>query len=407
MLDRARRDDDRYLFLESLLCARERLYLSYTGRHIRDDTVIPPSVLVSELLDHVAQGFRVAGGDMRAHLVTEHPLQAFSARYFQPGDEKLFTYSEPRSRAATLAGRGTDAPQPLIRAELPPPDDDARTIDLDTLIGFFRHPVKFLLRERLNIRLETAEEALEAREPFTVDTLTLYNMKQQLLDLALTDRAADAHALARGAGVLPHGTMGRVLVERERETVRAFADRLAPLLHGELRQPESVIAECGTLRLTGTVTGVTSAGLLTYRAARIAPNDRVRAWIRHLALNVAAPAGVERVTRHVGQDGMFTLTPVEDAADRLRELVDLYCAGLRRPLHFFPRTACAYAEAGEINYVVTKTWESSEFSPAGESNDPYYRLAFRDSDPLDEEFEHVARIVFGHMKNHSREVPFT
>ena len=41
--DRSRRDDDRYLFLESLLCARRCFYVSYTGRNIRDDSVIPPS----------------------------------------------------------------------------------------------------------------------------------------------------------------------------------------------------------------------------------------------------------------------------------------------------------------------------------------------------------------------------
>ena len=75
--DRSRRDDDRYLFLESMLSARRCLYVSYTGRHIRDDSVIPPSVLVSELLDHIAQGLD-AGIDVREHLVTVHPLQAFS-----------------------------------------------------------------------------------------------------------------------------------------------------------------------------------------------------------------------------------------------------------------------------------------------------------------------------------------
>src|SRR5690606_21082631 len=63
--DRSRRDDDRYLFLEALLSARRCLYIylfleallsarrclyiSYVGRHIRENSVIPPSVLVSEL----------------------------------------------------------------------------------------------------------------------------------------------------------------------------------------------------------------------------------------------------------------------------------------------------------------------------------------------------------------------
>lgn len=35
--DRSRRDDDRYLFLECLLNAREQLYISYIGKSIRND----------------------------------------------------------------------------------------------------------------------------------------------------------------------------------------------------------------------------------------------------------------------------------------------------------------------------------------------------------------------------------
>jgi len=59
--DRSRRNDDRYLFLESLLSAREKFYISYTGQSIRDNSAIPPSVLVTELLDYIEHGFEISG----------------------------------------------------------------------------------------------------------------------------------------------------------------------------------------------------------------------------------------------------------------------------------------------------------------------------------------------------------
>ncbi|MGN6983290.1 hypothetical protein, partial [Neisseria sp. P0009.S007] len=52
--DRARRDDDRYLFLEAIISARDILYLSYVGRSIRNDDELAPSALVSELIDTIA-----------------------------------------------------------------------------------------------------------------------------------------------------------------------------------------------------------------------------------------------------------------------------------------------------------------------------------------------------------------
>ena len=36
--DRSRRDDDRYLFLEALISAQQKLYISYIGRSIQDNS---------------------------------------------------------------------------------------------------------------------------------------------------------------------------------------------------------------------------------------------------------------------------------------------------------------------------------------------------------------------------------
>jgi exodeoxyribonuclease V gamma subunit len=49
--DRSRREDDRYLFLEAFLSAREKLYISWQGRRPTDNQKMPPSVLVAQLRD--------------------------------------------------------------------------------------------------------------------------------------------------------------------------------------------------------------------------------------------------------------------------------------------------------------------------------------------------------------------
>ena len=53
--DRSRRDDDRYLFLEALISAQSKLYISYIGRSIQDNSERFPSVLVQELVDYIAR----------------------------------------------------------------------------------------------------------------------------------------------------------------------------------------------------------------------------------------------------------------------------------------------------------------------------------------------------------------
>lgn len=48
--DKLPRESDRNVFLDLLLSARKSLYLSYSGKNIRDNSAKPPSILVSELI---------------------------------------------------------------------------------------------------------------------------------------------------------------------------------------------------------------------------------------------------------------------------------------------------------------------------------------------------------------------
>ena len=54
--DRSPRDDDRFSFLEAIISARGHFYVSYLGRSIIDNAKMPPSVVVSELLDYIGPG---------------------------------------------------------------------------------------------------------------------------------------------------------------------------------------------------------------------------------------------------------------------------------------------------------------------------------------------------------------
>jgi len=143
--DRIRRNDDKYLFLEALLSARKRLYVSYVGQSIQDNTRIPPSVLVSELIDYIKDGF----GLLEDQIVTLHRLQAFSPEYFKP-DSKLFSYSQENFSAA-LRLHDRKETFPLIAAKLPELSSERKNLDIKDLCTFFGNPSKFLLEKRLGV----------------------------------------------------------------------------------------------------------------------------------------------------------------------------------------------------------------------------------------------------------------
>ena len=68
--DRNKKETDKFLFLDTLLAAKENLYLSYIGQSVKDNTEIPPSIVVDTLMDYL-------GSD---RIAVKHPLHGFSSR---------------------------------------------------------------------------------------------------------------------------------------------------------------------------------------------------------------------------------------------------------------------------------------------------------------------------------------
>ncbi|MCP5424127.1 MAG: exodeoxyribonuclease V subunit gamma [Gammaproteobacteria bacterium] len=406
--DRSRRLDDRYLFLEALLSARDVLYLSHVGRSIRDNSAIPPSVLVSEILDYVRQGVfpeSAPTANPLSLIVTEHPLQAFSPRYFVPDEERLFSYSPLLRTAASQAGRGEIERNPLLRGPLPEPDGAFRQLDFQNLIWFFLHPTRYLLRERLKIQLKEQDGLLESREPFALEPFADESIRQRLLDQQLAGQTpADIQRLVRAAGLLPHGAIGRFLYRRE-------LGRLKPLLETLRENPVTpgvkpeVNLSLGEFQLTGWLANVTARGLQNYAVRAPSARHYLELWIRHLVLNCLRPRDVDLYSTWHGLGETLVLRPMENPFGELRKLLTLYWQGLSEPLHFFPRSALAYAETarkspnGDPLSAAQGCWDGNEHR-RGEGRHPYYQLAFRYQDPIDETFVELARQVFDPLFEH-------
>jgi len=148
--DRSRRHDDRYLFLETILSARQKLSISFIGQSIQDGSKRPPSVLVSELMDYIDRGYKLYEdhdkpfASLSTRLTTTHYLQPFHPAYFYPQSnddrQKPFSYSEENYAAAVSLSSGHYKTDPVFSVPLPTPPDEFKQVDIGELIRFFSHP---------------------------------------------------------------------------------------------------------------------------------------------------------------------------------------------------------------------------------------------------------------------------
>jgi exodeoxyribonuclease V gamma subunit len=400
--DRSLRDEDRYLFLESILSARDCLYISYVGQSIKDNSEIPPSVLVSEFIDAIGKGFALDEQALKRCLITQHRLQAFSSEYFSDSSP-LFSFSDENCIALLDKHTKPWFPADFISPPLAQPSDDWKDVPLARLICFFANPAKFLLENRLGIRLDAAAVPLEEREPFAVNGLDAYNLHREILEIMLLGGDLDEFlTVARCRGLLPPALHGEAVLAGVVAGVTGFADDLRGIISGETPlEPLDFELEMGEFRLTGRLEHVLPDRMIRYRCAKLKAKDQVGAWLEHLVLNGINREGYPRETLLMMVGGSKTFRPVENAKDILRTILECYWLGLSVPLRFFPSSAMAYAHKQEWRLDKARnTWADGYNDMPGEGNDPYYRICFSQADPFNNEFERIARTLLEPLLQH-------
>jgi len=406
--DPSPRDEDRYLFLETLLMVRERLLVSYVGRSAADDSEVPPSVVVSEFMDAVAEGFTHPAGDLPQALITVHRLQAFHPNYFRPGSGLTSHSAENLAGARALTGPRTEL-APLVATPLPEPEEPWRSIELATLTRFFRHPPRFFLQHRLKLYGSAAAAGAEECEPFAVGGLPRYGLLHTLTERRLAGAdPAGAFELLRAAGELPPGRPGEVAFESLAQTAQALVEAVQKHRAGAALPPLAVDLAVGPYRITGQLKDLYPGARVCHRPAKLEKKgkDLAAAWVEHLVLCAARGPEHPEQTVLVGLDRAVGFGPVTDPVALLEDLLELYAAGLRAPLPLLPTASLAYAEAvyqdkGEeaAQFAAQKAWEGG-YRRTGDREDADVQTCWRRTDPLDARFREVALAVFGPLLEH-------
>ncbi len=390
--DRRLADDDRDLFLATLLAARDRLAYVWTGHAAGDGALLQPSSCLTELLAWCDRCVAVADGSASARQVAEHPLQPFSPRYGGE-DDRLRTF------APVVAAAGDRPPVAFIPPGSPPllPASDRDAVRIDDLIAFWTNPARAWCRAA-GIVLARPEDPLDDDEPMVLDTLSAFAARDRLL-AAGPDPDPVRRRLVHG-GLLPPGHLGARLAED-------LANEIAPLIAACAGEPAPADAGRIGLDLAGVrVTGdcsrwLTRDGLRLARAGAIRPQDRSRAWLLHLALSAG---GSSTPTRILGLEKKSLKTeeiPPIPAGGANRILLALVARWRDRsdpPPPLFPHGSFAYAKAiadgkdeAQALESAIACWRHDRFQPGQrDMEDDAIALCWRGRDPYDDSADAVA-----------------
>jgi len=420
--DRDVRDEDRHLFLEAVLSARDHLLIFYTGRDPRKNEARPPAGPVAELIDVVAASCRRHPTDEngRDGLVIQHPLQPFSASNFNNSDQpSSFSYDAGALGIAQSLAEPRDGSTALFcGTELS--EWSKSTIAIHDLISFVRHPVRHLLNRRLGLYLREEGDEVADREPIELDGLERWSLKEVVFQEAITAYRRDPptsgclsstvwseiYSRVCAQGGLPLGSAGRAVFA----SLRPPIDRVIFLNREALARcwmTAEVKACVDDLTIHGTVDNLGDDGVLydlkpePYHS----PKRLLTTWIRLLTLAVDGGHKVESaviygIYRKDGRwrPGGIRLNTPADPKKCLAGLVDLYREGMRRPLPMSEKTSYEFGlelwgqpdpwssvsihDMFKPLKVAASAWEGSFNGPPGERNDPHLSAVFPDVPPF-------------------------
>lgn len=403
--DRSLRGEDQYLFLEAILSARKNLIISYVGQNMQDNSALLPSPLVSDLLDYMDGGFISDDGkSASARITRQHHLHEFHPDYFG-GQKQLYSYSQDNYRAAqALAGEQKEV-QPFIVADLKEAPPPGKAITVGDLIAFYRHPVQYFLEKRLRLQLSRDAEEAEDSEPFAIDNLSAYSIKQDLLETEAQNLdAAKIYEIRKAASALPVGAAGDYYFASLKSGVQDFAAVVRSFVADRKAQKLTIDFNLGDVRITGVIGNIYENTLLHYRPAKLKASDFLQAWINHLLISIHPACASSFSSILLGEDGQLLLKRTDEAQKILERLIEYYRQGQKKPLKLFPRTSLEYVKTflqkqknrQEALRAAEKIWRGDGNGwEEGESGEIAHKICFANYQPLDDEFEKIALEVLG------------
>ncbi|HET8799603.1 MAG TPA: exodeoxyribonuclease V subunit gamma [Marinobacter sp.] len=434
--DRSRREDDRYLFLEALLSAREQLYISWVGRSIKDDSERPPSVLVGQLQDHLDSLWTVAGdpetGVTKA-LTTQHPLQPFSRAYFPKANglgegedsspkplaevlqaRNLFTYE--REWRGAHGVDATEQSQQALTYQAP-----EEPISLSDLAGFLKKPIDTFYQRRLQVRFEDVEDDDTDNENFDLNGLDRWRLDNELIHQSLLKAGSEEELHERlestldrmarrgdlGMGVTEHRLRselsGRLpdLFERYQSALAEWPEAVAEPLPFDIRfeNPMGILevvdlidslrcnSEGQLCRLV-----VASSGLLTgsgySRKVRYA--NLMQDWVMHLAGQLSGQSFETLILgKEEGRKFRFPPMAPEPARQHFEAILSRWMEATNRalPIH------CEAGFAWIYSFYQSKKFLGNHERAIGDAEQAYTTALERDAGYLRGAFENAGLLL--------------
>ena len=408
--DRSMREDDRYLFLEAMLSARDALYISWIGRSIKDDSERPASILVAQLQDYINKFWHTNIAQSNDSekclkpselLTTRHPLQPFSPDYFPIAHTAqfapMFTYASEWHKAISETQKLAAINQPIKYIAPKQP------LLLRDLGSFLKYPAQMFYKQALAIRFEEVSAHDSDNETYALTPLLASQLIGDFVNEVVLQSSSEQsfqHNLqSYSAKVMKRGGLGiattsQALIERIVTPVSAIYSRYQSLCDEYSNVQTTAIAvnktytnqHGHTIELIDTIyklrenahkerARILVASSKTWTKDTLRFENILPYWIEHIAGNAMAESYISYiVSKENDQIIRLNAIPTVEANQLLDDVLNVYIQGMTQVLPIESSASFAYLQKQQDIDAALSAYKKAYQYDAG-----YLSKAFGDS----------------------------
>jgi exodeoxyribonuclease V gamma subunit len=405
--DRNKRDDDRHSFLQAILCARDRVIVTFSAAPASLRSGANPSPIVWELCE-VARHYYTLPEQKPVLEAIAQPLHPFDRRYFDGSNVPQSASHRYLQIARTLTELPVEPPRTELRSEAAV-DAVEGAVSVNELAAWVWNPISAFIEKVLQARFQGPELYEPTRALTEIGPLEASKLGNGALRAGLRDEALEAYLAA--APEFPDGNWGGLVRQRIGREIRAVNARTDALISTDKARSELVTARFDGLVLEERIDGLFVDQRVLKRFTKAGKRSELAAWIEHLLMQTS-----ERLpgTTHLVLRGSETrakvvsFSRVEEPRARLQELVELYRASRHAPVPLLEESSRIFAETLEKGDVSKAIAAARGLVTRQRGRDPYLSYALGPEDPFldaswSDAFQGAASQVYEPLLRHRSE----
>ncbi|AXA34328.1 exodeoxyribonuclease V subunit gamma [Francisella adeliensis] len=392
--DTTTKDNDRYLFLESIISARQSLYLSYIGNSVKNNAEQQASLVLKELINYMQKNYGFEEKD-----IYHYPLHPFSEKCYKKGDYQSYDKNWLKllkKKNIDFYNQQSIGESTQHRATLD------KNLTIREIVKIFDDPLKAFCSSSLHLYFSQTEDELSDSEPFDVNNLVKHQFKGDTVSALLDNQSLeDIKLRTQLSGVMPQSPLTESTIIEETEKLQRMVDN--NLLVECTKKP--IVATVGEYHLSANISVDKEDNIKVYGVSKGAkPKDRLSLYLSVLIKAINDRKAIEKAEMYFNSEKQSSvlislkqkISP-EQAEKELLTYLKLAEQLLNTPKLSHLKLADVVYNAKDENNK-SKEWkkvvEASEHNFDSLEENPYFAMFYPDN-PSCNEFDSLDDLYSG------------